>query len=101
MTPEITATERRRLAEVAGVNEQYLYQCLTGRRDMGPAEARRCEEVTKGELNPLHRWTLCQKTWHLIWPELLDVEGHPPPFASAAEATAADRGDPIIADAVR
>lgn len=74
MSTETTPAERRRLAEIANVHEQYLYQCLTGRRDMNPAEARRCEEVTGGALR---RWALCQKTWHLIWPELVGVKGAP------------------------
>lgn len=52
---------------MAGISDAYLYQCLTGRRDMGPIEARRCEAVTNGEL---HRRILCQKTWAGIWPEL-------------------------------
>lgn len=74
MATEITPSERRRLALRAGINESYLYQCLTGRRDMGPAEARRCETVTEGELR---RWALCQKTWHKIWPELIGTDGSP------------------------
>jgi DNA-binding transcriptional regulator YdaS (Cro superfamily) len=68
------AAERRRLAVLAKVDEAYLYQCLTGRRDMNPAEARRCETVTAGALR---RWSLCQKTWYLIWPELIGIEGAP------------------------
>jgi len=74
MSSKLSAANRRRLAEVAGISEAYLYQCLTGRRDMGPAEARRCETVTGGELK---RWDLCRKTWHLIWPELIGTEGAP------------------------
>lgn len=41
---------------------------------MNPAEARRCEDVTDGALR---RWALCQKTWHLIWPELIGAKGAP------------------------
>ena len=88
MSTEITAERRRQLAAATGTNEQYLYQCLTGRRDMNPGEARRLETATAGEL---HRWNLCQKTWHRIWPELVDTEGAPPaptvePAASEAKA---------------
>jgi DNA-binding transcriptional regulator YdaS (Cro superfamily) len=63
----LSASERKRIAADVGVNEQYLYQCLTGRRDMNPAEARRIEADTGGALR---RWDLCQKSWALIWPEL-------------------------------
>lgn len=58
---------RRQLAASVGVNEQYLYQCLTGRRDMNPGEARRIETETNGVLK---RQMLCQKSWRSIWPEL-------------------------------
>lgn len=67
MDTNITAARRRQLADAHGVNEQYLYQCLSGRRDMGPAEAMRLETVTGGELS---RAMLCQKTHLAIWPDL-------------------------------
>ena len=78
----ISARERRRLAAVAGVDEQYLYQCLTGRRDMDAAEARRVEAVTG---HVIRRWHLRQRDWHLIWPELVGMSGVPP--ASGKERT--------------
>lgn len=68
MTSQITPEVRRELAAKVGVHEQYLYQCLTGRRDMNPAEARRLETETSGQLT---RQMLCQKTWAGIWPELI------------------------------
>lgn len=71
---DITPERRRSLAEATGASEQYLYQCLTGRRDMAPAEAMRLETETRGELR---RWALCQKTWHRIWPDLIGAEGAP------------------------
>jgi len=67
MQAEITAAARKQYAEQVGVNEQYLYQCLKGDRDMAPATARRIEAETNGAL---HRRMLCQTTWHEIWPEL-------------------------------
>lgn len=70
MKKQITLPRRRELAAKVGVHEQYLYQCLTGRRDMNPTEARRIETDTDGELS---RQMLCQKTWHGIWPELADI----------------------------
>lgn len=55
-------------------SEAYLYQCLTGRRDMGPAEARRVVDATNGEL---HLWDICQATWGAIWPELMSQAAAP------------------------
>jgi len=69
MIIQISPETRRELAAKVGVHEQYLYQCLTGRRDMNPAEARRVEDETSGVLS---RQMLCQKTWKGIWPELAD-----------------------------
>jgi DNA-binding transcriptional regulator YdaS (Cro superfamily) len=70
----ITPKDRARLAGMAGVSDQYLYQCLTGRREMGAQEAVRVEQQTAGELR---RWQLCQATWHRIWPELVGTDGAP------------------------
>lgn len=70
MAKPISAADRKRLAETAQVSEQYLYQCLTGRRDMSPAEAVRVEQATRGELT---RRDLCQKTFAQVWPELVDL----------------------------
>lgn len=68
MTNQITPNNRRKeLALKLGISAPYLYQCLTGRRDMGPIEARRIEAESHGELT---RQMVCQKTWRLIWPEL-------------------------------
>jgi DNA-binding transcriptional regulator YdaS (Cro superfamily) len=70
----ITPERRRELAALIDCNEQYLYQCLTGRREMSAAEARTAETKTDGELR---RWALCQHSWHRIWPELIAAEGAP------------------------
>ena len=70
MAKQITPDDRKRLALAHKVNEQYLYQCLTGRRDMNPTEAMRVETESKGELT---RQMLCQKTFSGIWPELAAV----------------------------
>ena len=67
MTLQVTAQRRREIATQVGVHEQYLYQCLTGRRDMSVPEACRIERETKGEIT---RRMLCQKTWEANWPEL-------------------------------
>ncbi len=68
---ELSAYERKAWADYLDLNEQYLYQCLTGRRDMNPIEARRVEEMSNGFIT---RRMLCQKTWLGIWPELVEVK---------------------------
>ena len=72
---QISVDDRKRLADQLGVHEQYLYQCLTGRREMSAAEAMRAEQVTGGELT---RQMLCQKTHGRIWPELTAPSAHLP-----------------------
>lgn len=69
MANQLTPDDRKRLAALTGIDEQYLYQCLTGRRDMNPERARWAEDETKGELT---RQMLCQKTFAGIWPELVN-----------------------------
>jgi DNA-binding transcriptional regulator YdaS (Cro superfamily) len=69
MNTQITPDERRQLAEKVGINEQYLYQCLTGRREMSASEAVRVEIESEGRLN---RKMLCQESWKGIWPELVE-----------------------------
>lgn len=80
MTSHITPELRRALAAKVGVHEQYLYQCLTGRRDMNPTEARRIEEATAGQLT---RQMLCQRTWLGIWPELAKPASNTKPTQAA------------------
>lgn len=72
---KFTAKERAELAAIAHVSEQYLYQCISGRRDMDATEASRVERVTGGRLK---RWHL-RKDWAETWPELVGVEGAPAP----------------------
>lgn len=81
---DITPIERKALAEKVGMAEQYIYQCLTGRKAMKPAEAVRVERAAG---NAIRRWDLRPDDWHLVWPELIGVEGAPPvPKAEAAES---------------
>lgn len=81
MSKVIDPAERRRWAEALGVSDAYLYQCLTGRRDMNPGQARQLEDASGGVLK---RWLLCQKSWYRIWPELVGREGAPRPNAEQA-----------------
>jgi DNA-binding transcriptional regulator YdaS (Cro superfamily) len=70
MNTQITPDERRQLAEKVGINEQYLYQCLTGRREMSASEAVRVEQETEGKIS---RKMVCQASWQAIWPELVEA----------------------------
>lgn len=74
MLDQFPPKERARLADKAGINRAYLYQCLRGIRDMGADEACRVEAATKCELM---RWHLCQHTWFRRWPELVKRKGAP------------------------
>jgi DNA-binding transcriptional regulator YdaS (Cro superfamily) len=67
MSKQLTREDRKRIAAMTGIDEQYLYQCLTGRRDMNPERARKAETDTDGEVT---RQMLCQRTYVGIWPEL-------------------------------
>ena len=71
---EMNASERSALAERVCVSEPYLYQCLTGRKSMNPAEAVRVESESGGAVM---RWQLRINDWHRIWPELIGAEGAP------------------------
>ena len=84
---DITASERRELAELVKVDEQYLYQCLSGRKDMKVHEAVRVERESGLRLR---RWHLRRNDWWLNWPELIGAEGSPPvPAEAQAQASAA------------
>lgn len=76
-----SAAERRRLAELAGVDEQFLYQCFTGKNRTHPQEAVRIERCTG-----IPRWKLRVNDWWTIWPELVGTAGAPAlPDAAIAE----------------
>lgn len=67
MRNKLSPEKRRELATLAGINDRYLYQCLTGIRDMEPETAVRVEKVTKGQLT---RQMLLPNRWRRVWPEL-------------------------------
>ncbi|WP_157991635.1 hypothetical protein [Caldimonas tepidiphila] len=83
----ITAQDRARIAAKVGVNKDYLYQCMTGRGAMSPAEAVRIEFESEKELC---RWHLRPNDWHYIWPELIGAAGAPE-VASPYERRHGDR----------
>jgi DNA-binding transcriptional regulator YdaS (Cro superfamily) len=67
MATSLTPPERQALAAQLGMNEQYLYQCLAGHREMGAKEAVRVERESGGRLT---RRDVCTKSWRDMWPEL-------------------------------
>lgn len=78
MPPKVRAD----MAALASISEQYLYQCLTGRRDMDATEAVRVEKATGFRVR---RWQL-RKDWYLTWPELIGTEGAPKVPTAEAKA---------------
>lgn len=46
----LTAPERQAAAQAIGVNEQYLYQCLTGRRTTPADRCHAIEHATGGQV---------------------------------------------------
>lgn len=88
----VSAPERQRIADGAGLHEQYLYQCLTGRRQT-PAE--RCPDIEQAsdfqitceELRPDLRWVRVRAAG---WPNgkpLLDVVSSAAPASATKEST--------------
>lgn len=63
-------SERVELAALIGKSEQYLYQCLTGRREMDATLAARLERLSSGRI--LRRQL--RRDWRETWPELTGVE---------------------------
>lgn len=47
---QLTASDRVRVAAEVGMNEQYLYQCLTGRRPMPSDRCPAIERATRGAI---------------------------------------------------
>ncbi len=65
---KITTAERGALAGACEVNDQYLYQVLSGRRIASPELCVALERASGGKLM---RWDLRPLDWHRIWPELV------------------------------
>jgi DNA-binding transcriptional regulator YdaS (Cro superfamily) len=71
---EIPATERKRISDIVGLGEQYLYQCFTMRRVCPPEHCAAIELASDGVIR---RWHLRPQDWYLIWPELVGIDGAP------------------------
>lgn len=69
--PIVDSKLRQEIAIQIGLSEQYIYQCLTGRRNMKPIQANAIEKLTNGAIN---RKMVCRTTWQSIWPELVEAK---------------------------
>lgn len=72
------------LAKELGVTPIYLSQ-LAARQDGRLPSPALCVLIEAKTDKAVRRWDLRPDDWHLIWPELLEVEGRP----DVAEAKAA------------
>lgn len=82
---DLSPADRAAIAAAAGLNAQYLYQCLTRRRDMEARQAALLERSCNGRIR---RWQV-RRDWHLIWPELIGADGAPSVPADAEVRDAA------------
>lgn len=86
----VDATERSAIASAVDLNEQYLYQCFTGRRKLPPKYAPGIELASAGRI------TCEQLRDDLVWVRVPDAtwphaEGRPClDFAALPAATADD-----------
>lgn len=79
----ISPTKRAELARKLGLNEQYVYQCLTGRKTL---HASMCPAFEVASDFEVRRWDLRPHDWHQIWPDLIGTEGAPSVPAIQREA---------------
>ncbi|WP_382155379.1 hypothetical protein [Hydrogenophaga sp. ANAO-22] len=71
--PSYPAEKRREIASRLGIEEQYLYQITRGLKTAGAALAKQLNTVDPAA----QLWDLRPDDWHLIWPELIEVDGAP------------------------
>jgi DNA-binding transcriptional regulator YdaS (Cro superfamily) len=76
---DISAHERKALATKLGINEQYLYQALTGRR---VPSAELCADIERATQGDVMRWDLRPDDWRGIWPELAERADAPKEVSS-------------------
>lgn len=66
-TSEMTSKRRKELCREHGLSDAYIYQCLSGKKQMKSKEATRIERITGGEIT---RQMLRRDDYWLIWPDL-------------------------------
>lgn len=64
----------RELADAMGVSGSLVTQWASGK----PVAAERAAEIERLTGGRVRRWHLRPVDWHLVWPELVDVDGAPP-----------------------
>lgn len=64
---QIEPATRKQIAARLSIDEQYLYQIFSGRREGSPELCVAIERATDGAVM---RWDLRPNDWHLIWPEI-------------------------------
>lgn len=77
--PTYTPERRREIAQQLRIDEQYVYQITRGLKTASPALAKQFNQADPDAL----LWDLRPNDWHVIWPELIGVEGSPEPKAEA------------------
>lgn len=73
------------LATILRVSSSAVGQWKSGGR---PIPIERCTQIEQATSGAVRRWHLRPDDWHLIWPELLNVEGAP----AITTADAAEQG---------
>lgn len=79
----VTPQERAEIAKASGVDDQWLYQCLTGRKEMAGPTALVVESVSGQRIRA---WHLRQRSWWKHWPHLIGAEGAPAVVQSPSKA---------------
>ncbi len=69
---EITTKRRKELCRKHGLSDDYIYQCIAGKKQMKSKEAVRIERITSGEIT---RQMLRRDDYWLIWPDLPAPQG--------------------------
>lgn len=61
------------LAAALGVSGSLVTQWCAGK----PVSAERCSEIERLTERAVMRWDLRPHDWHLVWPELVGIDGAP------------------------
>lgn len=64
------------LANAVGISSVYLFQ-LAARQGGREPSPELCVRIETATLRRVRRWDLRPADWHLIWPELIGVDGAP------------------------
>lgn len=87
------------LAAAVGISTVYLSQ-LAARQNGREASPELCVRIENATLKRVRRWDLRPADWHLIWPELVGVDGAPSVPASMSIEAAPTSSRAANADSV-